>query len=151
MADTLAEAYQRAFECDPRSAFGGIVALNRVVDDATVVEMVAAAQADLVIAPGYAPGVIEQLQAKRKNTRLLEGPAPAAPALMTILLLRDRSARRSLRQRADRLLDCWKMLPQYSANRAKIDNLHVSSANVPLKVLYNVSQMLQPKRRPQLQ
>ena len=80
VADSLADAYQRAFECDPRSAFGGIVALNRVVDDATVVEMVAAAQADLVIAPGYAPGVIEQLQAKRKNTRLLEGPEPTPPA-----------------------------------------------------------------------
>ena len=76
VADTLAAAYQRAFECDARSAFGGIVALNRVVDDETVVEMVAAAQADLVIAPGYAPGVIEALQGKRKNTRLLEAVAP---------------------------------------------------------------------------
>ncbi|MEO6988650.1 MAG: bifunctional phosphoribosylaminoimidazolecarboxamide formyltransferase/IMP cyclohydrolase [Aquihabitans sp.] len=76
VAPTLAEAYQKAFDCDPRSAFGGIVALNQVVDDATVVEMVAAAQADLVIAPGYAPGVVEQLQAKRKNTRLIEAVAP---------------------------------------------------------------------------
>jgi phosphoribosylaminoimidazolecarboxamide formyltransferase/IMP cyclohydrolase len=76
VADTLAEAYQRAFDCDARSAFGGIVALNRVVDDETVVEMVAAAQADLVIAPGYAPGVVEALQGKRKNTRLLEAVAP---------------------------------------------------------------------------
>jgi phosphoribosylaminoimidazolecarboxamide formyltransferase/IMP cyclohydrolase len=80
VADTLAEAYQRAFECDPRSAFGGIVALNRVVDDATVTEMVAAAQADLVIAPGYGPGVIERLTAKRKNTRLLEAPTPVPDA-----------------------------------------------------------------------
>ena len=76
VADSLADAYQRAFDCDARSAFGGIVALNRVVDDETVVEMVAAAQADLVIAPGYAPGVVEALQAKRKNTRLLEAVAP---------------------------------------------------------------------------
>ena len=79
VADTLAAAYQRAFDCDARSAFGGIVALNRVVDDDTVVEMVAAAQADLVIAPGYADGVIEQLQAKRKNTRLLSA-VPPTPA-----------------------------------------------------------------------
>jgi len=79
VADTLAEAYQRAFDCDPRSAFGGIVALNQVVDDDTVVEMVAAAQADVVIAPGYGPGVVEALQAKRKNTRLLEAVAPVAP------------------------------------------------------------------------
>jgi len=76
VADTLAEAYQRAFECDERSAFGGIVALNRPVDSDTVERMVAAAQADLVIAPSYESGVIEALQAKRKNTRLLSAPAP---------------------------------------------------------------------------
>jgi phosphoribosylaminoimidazolecarboxamide formyltransferase/IMP cyclohydrolase len=77
-ASTLAEAYQLAFECDERSAFGGIVALNRPVDDATVERMVAAAQADVVIAPGYGPGVVERLIAKRRNTRILEAPAPTA-------------------------------------------------------------------------
>src|SRR5699024_6282479 len=55
------------------------VALNRPIDDDTVAEMVAAAQADLVIAPGYGPGVLEALRAKRKNTRLLEA-APPVPA-----------------------------------------------------------------------
>lgn len=78
VAGSLAEAYRQAFACDPRSAFGGIVALNEVVDDETVVEMVAAAQADVVIAPGYAPGVVDALIAKRKNTRLLEAPVPGA-------------------------------------------------------------------------
>ena len=76
VAGTLAEAYQRAFECDERSAFGGIVAVTEEIDAATVERMVAAAQADLVIAPSYAPGSLEALQAKRKNTRLLEAPAP---------------------------------------------------------------------------
>jgi phosphoribosylaminoimidazolecarboxamide formyltransferase/IMP cyclohydrolase len=80
VAATLAEAYQRAFECDERSAFGGIVAVSEVVDDATVERMVAAAQADVVIAPGYAPGAIDALQAKRKNTRILQAPAPAPDA-----------------------------------------------------------------------
>ena len=80
VADTLAEAYQQAFDCDARSAFGGIVALNRPVDDDPVAAMVAAAQADLVIAPGYGDGVIDQLRAKRKNTRLIEAPAPTAAA-----------------------------------------------------------------------
>jgi phosphoribosylaminoimidazolecarboxamide formyltransferase/IMP cyclohydrolase len=76
IATTLADAYERAFECDERSAFGGIVALSQAVDRATVERMVAAAQADVVIAPGYTPGTIEALQAKRKNTRILEAPAP---------------------------------------------------------------------------
>ena len=80
VADTLADAYQLAFECDPRSAFGGIVAVNRPIDEATVERMVAAAQADVVIAPGYGLGVVDALIAKRKNTRLLEAPAPTPDA-----------------------------------------------------------------------
>ncbi|HSJ28600.1 MAG TPA: bifunctional phosphoribosylaminoimidazolecarboxamide formyltransferase/IMP cyclohydrolase [Acidimicrobiia bacterium] len=72
----LAEVYQRAFDCDPRSAFGGIVAFSHPVDAATVSRMEAAAQADVVIAPGYADGVIERLAARRKNTRVLEAPPP---------------------------------------------------------------------------
>jgi phosphoribosylaminoimidazolecarboxamide formyltransferase/IMP cyclohydrolase len=76
IASTLADAYERAFECDERSAFGGIVAVNRPIDEDTVERMVAAAQADVVIAPGYEQGVVERLVAKRKNTRLLEAPPP---------------------------------------------------------------------------
>ena len=72
VAENLATAYSRAFDCDPRSAFGGVVATNAVIDEATADAMVAAAQADLVIAPGYADGVIERLAARRSNTRLLE-------------------------------------------------------------------------------
>jgi phosphoribosylaminoimidazolecarboxamide formyltransferase / IMP cyclohydrolase len=81
VANTLAEAYQRAFECDERSAFGGIVALSQPVDDATVERMVAAAQADVVIAPGYRRGSIAALTAKRKNTRLLTASPPTPDAL----------------------------------------------------------------------
>ncbi len=76
IGDDLAVAYQRAFECDSRSAFGGIVATNRIIDLETVEAMEAAAQADVVIAPGYADGVIERLVAKRKNTRLLTAMPP---------------------------------------------------------------------------
>jgi phosphoribosylaminoimidazolecarboxamide formyltransferase / IMP cyclohydrolase len=76
VADSLDDAYQKAFDCDPRSAFGGIVALSAEVDEATVGRMVAAAQADVVIAPGYGDGVVDALRAKRKNTRLLTAAAP---------------------------------------------------------------------------
>lgn len=79
--DELAIAYEQAFACDPRSAFGGIVALNRPVDDATVVAIEAAAQADVIIAPSYEPGVVERLIAKRKNTRLLQAPPPGSASL----------------------------------------------------------------------
>jgi phosphoribosylaminoimidazolecarboxamide formyltransferase/IMP cyclohydrolase len=80
VADDLATAYRLAYECDEKSAFGGIVAVNRPIDEATVALMAEAAQADVVIAPGYAPGVVERLAAKRKNTRVLEAAPPEAPA-----------------------------------------------------------------------
>jgi phosphoribosylaminoimidazolecarboxamide formyltransferase/IMP cyclohydrolase len=81
VAADLATAYRRGLECDERSAFGGIVALNRPLDTATVEAMVAGPQADVVIAPGYAEGTIEALVAKRKNTRILEAPPPEVSAI----------------------------------------------------------------------
>jgi phosphoribosylaminoimidazolecarboxamide formyltransferase/IMP cyclohydrolase len=76
VADDIATAYQRAYECDDKSAFGGIVAFNRPVTTAVTDRMAENAQADVVIAPGYEPGTVEALIKKRKNTRLLEAPAP---------------------------------------------------------------------------
>ncbi|HJV09051.1 MAG TPA: bifunctional phosphoribosylaminoimidazolecarboxamide formyltransferase/IMP cyclohydrolase, partial [Acidimicrobiales bacterium] len=81
VAADLATAYRLAYECDEKSAFGGIVALNRPVDEATAAEMVAAAQADVVIAPAYASSTLDALIAKRKNTRLLQAPPPGDEAL----------------------------------------------------------------------
>ena len=76
VADDIATAYERAFDCDPMSAFGGIVALTRPVDDALAEEMVANPKADVVIAPAWSPGALERFAAKRKNTRLLGAAAP---------------------------------------------------------------------------
>lgn len=88
VGDTLADAYRNAFACDPRSAFGGIVATSLPIDAATVDEMVEAAQADVVIAPGYDDGVVDALIGKRKNTRLLTLPAPG-PGPRAIRQLND--------------------------------------------------------------
>ncbi len=82
VAEDLVSAYEAAFACDERSAFGGIVACNRIVDEATVEAMERAAQADVIIAPGYASGVLDRLKAKRQNTRLLTAPAPARSGLL---------------------------------------------------------------------
>ena len=79
--DELADVYQRAYDCDARSAFGGIVAFNQIVDLDTVERIETAAQADLIIAPGYEDGVVERLEAKRRNTRVLEAPRPDAGGL----------------------------------------------------------------------
>ncbi len=76
VAGTLVAAYERALECDPLSAFGGVVAIGGAVT-AEVAEAVASGpQADVVIASSFAPEALERLTARRKATRLLSGPAP---------------------------------------------------------------------------
>jgi len=74
---TPGEAFARARACDPVSAFGGIVALNRPVDAAAAQEL-GSLFLECVIAPGYAPEARAALAAK-KNLRLLENPRLAAP------------------------------------------------------------------------
>ncbi|MGH9082140.1 MAG: bifunctional phosphoribosylaminoimidazolecarboxamide formyltransferase/IMP cyclohydrolase, partial [Acidimicrobiales bacterium] len=76
VAEDLQTAYQRALDADPMSAFGGIVALGGPVT-AAVAEVVAAGpQADVVVAPSFAPEAVERLAKRRKATRLLSAPPP---------------------------------------------------------------------------
>jgi len=65
----LAVAYLRAREADPTSAFGGIVALNRAVDDKTAL-LLAETFLECVVAPSFEASALEILQ-KKKNLRLL--------------------------------------------------------------------------------
>lgn len=80
-ADTIADAYARAFAADPMSAFGGVVACNRQVDGATAEELMRNAKCDVLIAPSYAEDALERLHAKRKNMRVLQAPPPRSPGL----------------------------------------------------------------------
>ena len=66
---SLADAYQRAREADSLSAFGGIVALNGEVDDATA-KLLVETFLECVIAPSYSASALELLRTK-KNLRLL--------------------------------------------------------------------------------
>jgi phosphoribosylglycinamide/phosphoribosylaminoimidazolecarboxamide formyltransferase len=69
VADSLAEAYERALSTDAKSAFGGIVALNRECDDATATQIVDSFK-EVVVAPGYTDDALETLREK-KNLRVL--------------------------------------------------------------------------------
>ena len=73
----IADAYRRAFATDPVSAFGGVVAANRVVT-ASMAEAMADVFTEVVVAPGYEPQALRLLEAK-KNLRVLQvgGPHPA--------------------------------------------------------------------------
>jgi phosphoribosylaminoimidazolecarboxamide formyltransferase/IMP cyclohydrolase len=78
-APTLAEAWERALRCDPVSAFGGIVAVNRVLDGAAA-EKIASIMTEVIIAPD-ADEAAKAALARRKNLRLLlTGGLPDAAA-----------------------------------------------------------------------
>jgi phosphoribosylaminoimidazolecarboxamide formyltransferase/IMP cyclohydrolase len=66
----LAEAYVRALECDPVSAFGGVIGVNRVVDAATATEM-AKLFVEAIAAQGFDDDA-KEIFAKKKNLRLVE-------------------------------------------------------------------------------
>jgi phosphoribosylaminoimidazolecarboxamide formyltransferase/IMP cyclohydrolase len=64
------DAYVRAFACDPESAYGGVIAVNRPVDLAFAEEL-GKQFIEVLLAPGYDAAALEALQVK-KNVRLLE-------------------------------------------------------------------------------
>ncbi len=66
----LVDAYKKALECDPVSAFGGVIGVNRVIDAATAEEM-AKLFVEAIAAPGFEPVALEKFAAK-KNLRLVE-------------------------------------------------------------------------------
>jgi phosphoribosylaminoimidazolecarboxamide formyltransferase / IMP cyclohydrolase len=70
--DTLRDAYLKAFASDPVSAFGGVLAFNKVVDAATA-EEVAKLFAECIVAPGF-DDAAKAIFAAKKNLRLLELP-----------------------------------------------------------------------------
>ncbi len=69
VADNLAEAFQRALAGDPLSAFGGIIAANRVVDAVTA-ENIVKTFFECVIAPDFSADALQVLK-KKKNLRIL--------------------------------------------------------------------------------
>jgi phosphoribosylaminoimidazolecarboxamide formyltransferase / IMP cyclohydrolase len=72
VAPSVQLAYERAFACDPLSAYGGVIAINRRIDRACA-ERLAEQFIEVLLAPGYDADALELLQVK-KNVRLLELP-----------------------------------------------------------------------------
>jgi phosphoribosylaminoimidazolecarboxamide formyltransferase/IMP cyclohydrolase len=76
---SLAEAYRKAFECDPISAYGGVIGFNRAVDEETARE-VSKTFIEAIAAPDFSPEALAVLRAK-KNLRLMR-VAPGANPLV---------------------------------------------------------------------
>jgi phosphoribosylaminoimidazolecarboxamide formyltransferase/IMP cyclohydrolase len=82
-SSTLVESYRRAFEADPVSAYGGVLAFNRELDADTANE-IARTFIEAIAAPGYSEDALKILSG-RKNLRLLRVTAsPVEPAVKSI-------------------------------------------------------------------
>jgi phosphoribosylaminoimidazolecarboxamide formyltransferase/IMP cyclohydrolase len=91
---SLVEAYRRALECDPVSAFGGVIGVNRTVD-ADAAEEMAKLFLEVIAAPSFDDGAKAKFAAK-KNLRLVEiTPVPQKWVLKNIsggMLVQDADA-----------------------------------------------------------
>lgn len=122
LGESSIEAYREALACDPTSAFGGIVALNRMLDKATA-EEITKIFTEVVIAPGADEGALAVF-AKKKNLRLLLAnglPDPAAKGRMvkTVaggLLVQDRDFGRITR-------DELRVVTQKAPDESQMDDL----------------------------
>ncbi|MFJ5557775.1 bifunctional phosphoribosylaminoimidazolecarboxamide formyltransferase/IMP cyclohydrolase [Streptomyces sp. NPDC093250] len=77
----VAEAHRKAHACDPLSAFGGVIAVNRPVSR-EMAEQVAEIFTEVIVAPDYEEGALDALT-RKKNIRVLRAPeAPSAPVEM---------------------------------------------------------------------
>ncbi len=121
VGDTVAEAYPRALAGDPVSAFGGIVAANQEIDQATASQIVEVFT-EVVIAPGFTAEALEVLAAK-SNLRVLRvvQPAPPSPPRVTRsvsggLLVQDADTSTSAP-------DAWTVATQAAADAATLAQL----------------------------
>ncbi|MDR3749397.1 MAG: bifunctional phosphoribosylaminoimidazolecarboxamide formyltransferase/IMP cyclohydrolase [Acidobacteriota bacterium] len=131
VAPTLAEAYKRALECDPVSAFGGVIGVNRRIDRETATEM-AKLFVEAIAAEGFDEAAREIFAAK-KNLRLVEvAPMEQKWVLKNVsggVLLQDNdvrplseadlkvaSARQPTEQEMRDLLFAWKVCKHVKSN-----------------------------------
>ncbi len=117
---SIADAHAAAHACDPVSAFGGVIAANRVITREAA-ESIAPIFTEVVVAPGFEPSALELLREK-KNIRLIELPAGFA---LGDVELRQVSGG-WLRQSADRAFasaDSWQLVSGPAASAEQLADL----------------------------
>lgn len=141
MGDTLAAAYQRAYDADSTSAFGGIVVLNRAIDAATA-QQLTGTFLECIVAPGC-DAAAREILAKKQNLRvlvledLLTGPQQAVMAIAGGFLLqqpdtyRDDPATWDIVTEAkpteadlSELLFAWRVVKHVKSNAIVVTNQH---------------------------
>jgi phosphoribosylaminoimidazolecarboxamide formyltransferase/IMP cyclohydrolase len=120
MGETLLEAYQKALNADPTSAFGGIVALNRAIDTATATELTKIFL-ECVVAPGCEPEA-EQILATKSKVRVLLLPDLTSGPAETVKVV----AGGFLVQTSDDIpvdTNQWKVVTQQQPTPAQLEEL----------------------------
>jgi len=130
-AGSLADAYQRAYDCDTTSAFGGIVALNQECDAETARRIITIF-VEVVAAPAFSAEALEVFAAKKKLRLLRIETAPPAAVLKMVsggflvqspdIDLADRAEMRSVGRREpseaewEQLLLAWRVVKHVKSN-----------------------------------
>jgi phosphoribosylaminoimidazolecarboxamide formyltransferase / IMP cyclohydrolase len=131
----IAEAHRKAHECDPVSAFGGIIATNRPVTR-EMAERVKDIFTEVVVAPSFDEDALAVLTGK-KNIRLVECPAPAVGGIESRpisggLLLQSRDAiDAQVRDETGTvtggdLAEHWRLVAGQPADEATLDDLQLA-------------------------
>lgn len=135
LGDNLLQAYERAYQTDPTSAFGGIIAFNRELDEATAKAIVERQFVEVIIAPSISAEA-KAVVADKKNVRLLEcgqwGEKTQSRDIKRVnggILVQDRdqgmiglddlkvvSKRQPTEEELQDLLFCWKVAKYVKSN-----------------------------------
>jgi phosphoribosylaminoimidazolecarboxamide formyltransferase/IMP cyclohydrolase len=135
IGDSILAAYNRAYQTDPTSAFGGIIAFNRELDDSTAKEIVSRQFVEVIIAPSASDAAVAVVSSKPNVRLLVCGELSAASAALDMkqvnggMLLQERdqakitasdlqvvSKRQPTEQELTDLLFCWKVAKFVKSN-----------------------------------
>lgn len=135
IGDSILAAYNRAYQTDPTSAFGGIIAFNRELDETTAKEIVSRQFVEVIIAPSATDAAVAVVGTKPNVRLLVCGEFSTAAAALDIkqvnggMLLQDRdqakvtaadlkvvTKRQPTEQELKDLLFCWKVAKFVKSN-----------------------------------
>jgi phosphoribosylaminoimidazolecarboxamide formyltransferase/IMP cyclohydrolase len=124
LGTSLADAFEKALHADPQSAFGGIIAVDGVLDANLATLIAAGPQADVIIASAFDEEAIAILVKRRKATRLLGAPSPE-PLGLSVRTFGDTA----LVQNADELLvpiGQWRCVTLRQPTAQQLEDLSVA-------------------------
>jgi phosphoribosylaminoimidazolecarboxamide formyltransferase/IMP cyclohydrolase len=135
IGDSILVAYNRAYQTDPTSAFGGIIAFNRELDDTTAKDIISRQFVEVIIAPSASDAAVAVVGTKPNVRLLVCGELSAASAALDMkqvnggMLLQDRdqakiiaadlqvvTKRQPTEQELTDLLFCWKVAKFVKSN-----------------------------------